>query len=221
MADSVTGASQNLNPFLPLDWQLASASILGRLQKWTLEKKGSWKIKLTALSAFLCWASWLSWTLLFHTAAPQPKSFKTTHSSSHICKITRDFSWIFYRSWDRWRARMRSVSSVSIGFTWWAHSQPFSRSPPHLKGRESGDVRLILDTKGERVAEQKCCKRLCSLQDWETAEWTPEYRCWRHWVCDHQSFCPFKRTHTHTLSFVILVGKFTDILSHGNLNMNS
>lgn len=175
-------------------WLTACLSItpLQTLLKWTLEEKGSWKIKLTALYAFHCRASWLSWTLLFHTAAPQPKSFKTIHSSSHVCEITGDFSWISYRSWDRRRARMRSVSSVSIGFTWWAPSQPFSRSPPHLKGRELGDVRLILDTKGERVAEQKCSKRLCTRQDWETAEWTPEYRCWRHWK-DRSS-----GEHTHT-----------------------
>lgn len=127
-----TGSSPNHNPFLPLFWQLASASILCN-PHWN----GHWKrkIKLTALCAFLCQAFWLSWTLLFHTAPPQPKSLKTTHSYSHICEITGDFSWIFYRSWDRRRARMRSVSSVSIGFTWWAPSQPFSRSPPHLKGR--------------------------------------------------------------------------------------
>lgn len=156
-----------------LDWQWTGP--LQILLKCTLkEKRSSWKIRVIALYASAQRTSWLRWTLLFRTATPQPKSFKTVHSSSHIHKTTGDFSWIFFTaSWDRWRARIRSVSSVSIGFTWRAPSQLFSRSPPHLKGGESWDVRLILDTKGKRVAEQKCSERLCTWQRWKTAEWTP------------------------------------------------
>lgn len=100
------------------------------------------------------------------------------------------------------------VSAVWVsGFTWWAPSQPFSRSPTHLKGRESGDVRLILDTKGERGAEQKKCrKRLSTRQDWETAEWTPEHRRLRHWK---DSGPVEKRSKTHIHPFIILWDKFT------------
>lgn len=67
---------------------------------------------------------------------------------------------------------MKTISSMSIGFTWWAPSQHFSRSPSYMKARESGDVRLILDTQVERAAEQKCNRRLCTLP---TVVWTQEY----------------------------------------------
>lgn len=86
------------------------------------------------------------------------------------------YYYYFFTGAENWRARMRCVSSVSISFTWWAPFQLFSRCSPHLKGRKSGDVKLIPDTKGEKAAERKCSIRL-----WEPGEWTPEYRCWRRW----------------------------------------
>lgn len=139
-------------------------------------------------------ASWLSWTWLFHTAPLQPKSFfyKTTHSflstSAGSLGTSHGF---FHRSRDRMRSL--SLSGVSIGFTRWAPSQPFSGSPPHLKGREWGDVRLILDTKGERVAEQK---KRSTRQDLEG-----------RWVNSHGIGAGDTSQKIHTVPFVIIMGE--------------
>lgn len=46
-----------------------------------------------------------------------------------------------------------------MGFTWRAASQRFSRSPSHLKSRDSRDVRLILDTEGEKGSPNKNTQR--------------------------------------------------------------
>lgn len=82
----------------------------------------------------------LSWTLVFHTGLPPPKPFKSQILPIEFCLITenfRDFS--FWRSGDSRRGRLRRISR--------APSQPFQQAG------ESGDVRLILDTEGERAAE--------------------------------------------------------------------
>lgn len=79
-----------------------------------------------------------------------------------------------------------------------------------MKGRESGDVRLILDTKGARVAEGKCrtVRPLSELQNIGAGD-------------TERTEAPLN-THykPHTCSFVKLEGKFADILSHAHLNMN-
>lgn len=80
-----------------------------------------------------------------------------------------------------------------------------------MKGIESGGVRLILDTKGERFAEQKMQEK--ALHD-RTGRPLSELQ--------NIGAGDTERTGLkNTLSFVILVGKFTDILSHANLTMNS
>lgn len=156
--------------------------------------KVSWKIKLTALYA----SSPGLLTELDMTISHGPSTakalffYKTTHSflstSAGSLGTSHGF---FHRSRDRMRSL--SLSGVSIGFTRWAPSQPFSGSPPHLKGREWGDVRLILDTKGERVAEQK---KRSTRQDLEG-----------RWVNSHGIGAGDTSQKIHTVPFVIIMGK--------------
>lgn len=156
--------------------------------------KVSWKIKLTALYA----SSPGLLTELDMTISHGPSTakalffYKTTHSflstSAGSLGTSHGF---FHRSRDRMRSL--SLSGVSIGFTRWAPSQPFSGSPPHLKGREWGDVRLILDTKGERVAEQK---KRSTRQDLEG-----------RWVNSHGIGAGDTSQKIHTVPFVIIMGE--------------
>lgn len=156
--------------------------------------KVSWKIKLTALYA----SSPGLLTELDMTISHGPSTakalffYKTTHSflstSAGSLGTSHGF---FHRSRDRMRSL--SLSGVSIGFTRWAPSQPFSGSPPHLKGREWGDVRLILDTKVERVAEQK---KRSTRQDLEGRR-----------VNSHGIGAGDTSQKIHTVPFVIIMGK--------------
>lgn len=117
----------------------------------------------------------------------KPHIPSSLHQQDHS-GLLMDF---FHRSRDRMRSL--SLSGVSIGFTRWAPSQPFSGSPPHLKGREWGDVRLILDTKVERVAEQK---KRSTRQDLEG-----------RWVNSNGIGAGDTSQKIHTVPFVIIMGE--------------
>lgn len=83
--------------------------------------------------------------------------------------------------------------------------QLFSRCPPHLKGRESGDVRAILDTKGKKSVHGRTGRPVGELQNRGAVD--------RRGQDTHPE--------TRTLPFGILVGKLTDIYSDTNLTVNS
>lgn len=149
-------------------------------------------------------ACWLSWTLVFHTALPQPKSFKSQILPLEFRVITGDFRdfFLFFLEEQR-QSEGKDEERQQCEYRLYMASTLSALSAGVLliwKAGESGDVKLILDTKGERVAEyKKRSKRLGTWQDCETAEWTPECRCWRHWKDTRAG----RRSKTFTLLFLI------------------
>lgn len=148
-------------------------------------------------------ACWLSWTLVFHTALPQPKSFKSQILPLEFRVITGDFRDFFFFLEEQRQSEGKDEERQQCEYRLYMASTLSALSAGVLliwKAGESGDVRLILDTKGERVAEcKKRSKRLGTWQDCETAEWTPECRCWRHWKDTRAG----RRSKTFTLLFLI------------------